>query len=155
MSLKVQHDLFGEIEVDATEGAYVKGTICGLFIGGGFTTVEQLRQLSELVSDIHALDRRARRALGEAADRDDETIQEYVSLHLDQTFDEVSGKLGSDQPTTQMVIDGLDFCTVAVHIDAGELSLHCDYCIGQDFTDELLVVHFDAAGQLTAISHES
>ena len=163
--MKIDNKIFGNINVDAKEGAYIseaafsnngRDSRCSLFIGEGFELSEHINLVSNLLDDICKLDEDSRKALSDQNKDNNTTIKDYVEFHLEEVPDEVREKTGNSEISSEAFIDSLDLCGVGVHIDSENvISLNCDYCIGKDFSDELLVVRFNTDKMITDIVNES
>ena len=163
--MKIDSKIFGDIDVSCKEGAYIseknisndsRNSKCSLFIGAGFESTEQINKISDLLNDIYELDNFARKKLLNEIQKNNTVLQEYIDFHIEETYGEVADKLGLSNVDNNAFINGLDLCGVGVHINSEKtISLNCDYCIGKDFTHELLVVRFNEIKEITEIAHES
>ena len=158
------NSIFGAIELDADDSTSMivevvvngRTSECHLYIGQGiaddpeltaktFSLLEKLEQLDDLARDILVLELQASNQL----------IIDFIDFHLDEVHDKVAEKLGEDDIDHAAFLDGLDLRGVGVHVSDDTIQFNCDYCIGKDFTDELLVVRFDAEGTFIEVAHES
>lgn len=130
--MKLQTSLFGALDVDHVEGAYVARAPDrpSLYVSSGLSQA-QLDHAATMIEDVAALDASARARLAHG----DLLIEAYLAFHREE--------LGMDATIALLQLVGL-----GVRPETFVL----DYSLG---TDELLVVSFDADRNLVSVAHES
>lgn len=161
--MKIESAIFGTVEVGRA-APYVRYPIvvngrktdCAIFFDD---EIEQssscVSRCKEMLANTDLLDRRARERLRRELDAGNSTVVDFIAFHLEEVADEIREKLGATTLDQDIFMNGLDLVALGFHLHHGDIRLNCDYSIGKELTDELLVVKFSSDEKLTGIAHES
>lgn len=160
--MSIQTRIFGHVEVgpDAPfikQPIHVNGrtTNCRLYIAEELAGHPGLGRIAGYVDDIEAMDRRARQILRDEFEKQSPLVIDFLDFHLEELHDELARKLGTSTIDRKLLLENLELRSIAFHPDEADFEFWLDYCPGEEFSDELLVVKFFGNGQLSAVAHES
>lgn len=161
--MKFESNIFGTVEI-GKDAPYIKRMImvndrsmnCGLYISDEIEHYPAgIVRLKEMLDDVDSFDRRARDILAQALRARNSTVIDFIDFHLEELANEIKAKLGVETLDHNIFMQGLDLRALGFHLNDGDIALWCDYCIGEAFCDELLVVKFSSDEKLIEIAHES
>lgn len=120
-----------------------------------------LRSCAARLVDLHKLDQRAQEVIAAdlaAGDPDGVTLL-YCRFHRRELDDdELRDVLGVEEPTPisdEAFLPALRLVAVSLQPEDSDDMIVCDYSIGEDVTDHLIAVTFDASGDVGGLSLES
>ena len=129
---------------------------CSLYIGAEVSaSAAFVASASKMLDNLDTLDLTARTRFLNDLQHDEERIVDFIDYHLEECAEDVNAKTG-DAPTTKTAfLNHIKLVGIGIHVVDGQLQFGCDYSIGRDFTDQLLVAKFDASSVLHTIAWES
>ncbi|MFI8619175.1 DUF2004 domain-containing protein [Acidovorax sp. NPDC077693] len=156
---------FGSIEIGES-AAYIKREIkinglpqnCGLYIAVDFSkNVAQCLRIAELIDNIDAFDSRARARLFKELQEENCLVIDFIDFHLEEFESGIGAKIGNSKIDRNLLLQNLDLRGIGFHLhEAGEdIAFSLDYCPGEEFSDQLLVVKFRENEELVEVAHES
>jgi hypothetical protein len=160
------HALFGTVDSSAPGSWQATLTFSGrpvtveLVIDGNELPAESLASTLRLSDDIDSLDASARAALRRDLDQnEDSAVGLYSCHHLDELSDStllgLFGVVERDTLDADGFLGRLTLLRIGIHPENAARSVVCDYSLGAELTDYLLVVSFGASGQVTGVEMES
>jgi Protein of unknown function (DUF2004) len=161
--VNIETRVFGTVAI-GPKAPYVKAVIqvnghpqnCGLYIADEIAdSPSHAQSVAGFIDDINKFDALARKILSQEFERRDSDIIDFLNFHLEELKPEIKGKLGVSKLNAKLLLDNLDLRALGFHLDEDGLTFGYDYCAGEEFSDELLVVKFDANGELLEVAHES
>jgi hypothetical protein len=161
--MKFQNKKFGTVTIEKNS-PYLKMKIdvngrksnCGLYISDDIAGYDKLEKKVEFLLDrIDELDEKARYILEDELKANNSLITEFIDFHLEEMLDEAQAKLGVDHISHELFIKSLDLKALGFHLNGNDIQCGFDYSIGEEFTDELLVVKFTSDAELIEVAHES
>jgi hypothetical protein len=161
--MHIKTELFGIVEI-GEDAPYVKRQIevngrtqnCGLYIASDFTDhASQSAELVRLIDNIASFDTASRTRLMQDFQIGSTTVVDYLDFHLTELAEPVKQKLGTSTLDRELLLRGLDLRAIGLHWQDGMIKLWLDYCPGEDFSDQLLVVKLRPNADIIEISHES
>jgi hypothetical protein len=164
---KLTHPLFGDIDLAAGDYWAAKSEHAGhplkidLNIEGGAVDAGDLERVMRLAGDLGTLDGVGRGALRADYDQGQhpEGVALYLTHHLDELDEvELAECFGTaDRKVIDIValLARLRLCRVGLYPNRPERGIVLHYSIGMDVTNYLLVVSFDATGDVVDVAMES
>jgi hypothetical protein len=162
----VSHPLLGAIDPsgpgfwDATLSFAERDVMLDLTVEGSELTAAELEDVLKKAADLRGLDKRARKAIASDAEGDEEAAAAlYVSLHRDELSDEqlqqLFGTTDRKAVTPDALLSKLHVVRVGLYPENEDGQILLDYSLGEDVTNYLLCVSFDAEGDVAAVDLES
>ncbi|RNF82861.1 DUF2004 domain-containing protein [Montanilutibacter psychrotolerans] len=166
----LDHPAFGQVEIDHGPDGYWEtrllhgGREIALDLNGDGLAIhhDTLDRLAPFATELSRFDREALAAMHAhfAADPKAEPVGFYLDHHLAQVDPaELAAHLGDDDAEPRIdaarLLGALQLRRVGLYPHAPEQCAVFDYTIGEQLTDTLLVVGFNARGELVGISMES
>lgn len=161
--MQIETRTFGSIEIGES-APYIKQVIqvngrpenCGLYIADEFSGhASHCLRIAEIVDDIDAIDAKARDILRQELQDENATVIGFLDFHLEEVEDEIRAKLQVSTIDRELLLQRLDLRTIGFTMRGEGIEFSLDYCPGEEFSDELLVVKFLANGDLIVVAHES
>lgn len=161
--MEIHHGVFGSFSVVPDDRAYLTATIvlsgrqseCGLHIDSDLTKAA-LHNALALLETLENLDRQARGFIADASGDDEKLITSFSQEQLDEMPEESLKKLNLLGIDVAGFLKRLKLRAACIRSEEPEtFGLVLDYCIGQEFSDQLLCVYFDDNGTIVFVSHES
>ena len=157
------HEQLGRLAFDRDGVAETTVTLAGAAIPmdvnfEGEPDAERLSGPAKLVSDIAVLDERARKAMSEDLARGEggEALHLYKSHHAEELGeDTLTKRLGVEKLDDAAFVAGLQLARIGIYPESSDAAIVCDYTIGAELTNYLVVVSFDAEGRVASLAFES
>ena len=163
--MQIETRTYGNVDI-GDSGLYIKQVIqingrsenCGLYIADGFSGhASHYPRIAEIIDDIDAIDTKARDILRQELQDENALVVTFLDFHLEEVEDEIKAKLQVSTIDRKLLLQRLDLRTIGFNLRETEnaIEFHLDYCPGEEFSDELLVVKFRSNGDLIVVAHES
>ena len=154
-------EVFPPVKIEADSGFWSgEVNICGvtlpmsIYIDSAVSDTE-LKHAELLLDSLPELRRRARAAIGSAAESDATIMRDFFQFHVDEVPHALPQALRAGG-TNGAFVEALELCSVAIHAhEHFAFQLVLDFSFGRQHSDELLVVKFDPDGVIHQVSHES
>jgi len=162
--MKINNSYFGEINLDPNDLTFHIATFvlngravqCRIFIGKTVTLNPIfVKKSSDWLEQLEQVDRTMRALLMSNYEAGNDVIESFIEFHLEEVLEPIQKKLNINEITPRAFLNGMDLCGIGIHVDADNLVFRCDYSIGKEFVDELLVVYSDDKNHFIVITHES
>ena len=163
--MKIETRMFGAVEVGEST-PYLKQVIqingqpqnCGLYIADEFSEhASHCLKIAELIDDLDAIDTKARKILHQKLQDENTLVVDYLDYHVEEVANEIKDKLQVSNIDQNLLLQSLDLRAIGFHLEEADHSINLclDYCPGEEFSDQLLVVKFRENGDLIEVAHES
>jgi hypothetical protein len=118
-----------------------------------------LDDAERMLDHLDALDAAARRAIGAQLAEEGSTVAEFKEFHVEDIGDMAHTLFNTtnlDDVTSEVFMASLVLNAVAVTPGSASRAISLDYAVGAGKpTDQVLMVSFSPAGEVTDIAHES
>lgn len=161
--MHIETKLFGTVEVGENAPYFQKmiqvngqPAHCGLYVTEELAgDTASCCKIVAFIDDLDAFDTRAREILLQELTHVNACVIEFLDLHLEEVEDEIKAKLQVTTVDRKLLLEHLDLRAIGFFQPEGALEMWLDYCPGEDFSDELLVVKFNAEGECIGVRQES
>lgn len=164
----IAHSVFGEVEIHPTDGTYwtkqlslrSRGVAVDMTVEeSALATPEALDRVAPFVTRLADFDSDARRSLRQNYEEGpDSTVAQYKEHHLEELSAEVVAAIFG-KPKEAVDVDAFLSATylrrVGLYPTETDGCAAFDYTIGENATQYLMVVRFNADGEVTSIEMES
>jgi len=161
----IETQIFGTIEVGEST-PYIKRAIqvngrpenCGLYIADEFSKhTSHYQKIAEFIDRIDFFDTKARDILFQEFQNGNALVVDFLDFHLEECEEEIKAKLQVSTIDRKLLLQRLDLRAIGFDLREAEdaIEFGFDYCPGENFTGELLVVKFNESGNVIEVAHES
>ena len=166
--VKIDTDLFGKLEIPVKEGLMEDYTIdidgkainTTLYILENFIDSENVRIVKHFLENIVKMYETAKEEILENRDTD-ETIRFFIDNERDNMDEENLSQIfqtdSTDNVTDERFVEKLEprLIRIAPNDDTGHIECSFDLSLGEEYSDELLVVSFNQQLSVDYVTHES
>ena len=149
-------DEYYDVDIDFNNGSVQ----IDLNFNDGKIDIKRLAIASHFIENIRIHDLNNKKYIeNDFTDEDADTVQTYITHHLEElATDDLNGLIGADAKTAdqpKLLVKKLQLVRVGLYPDSPTEFAIFDYSIGQELTNDLVVIFTDENGNLDYMTMES